>query len=181
MQNQASKMSPEQVFESYGENFKGNFNPHTRNIRTGKISAQKHHCKKCEAVPSKRCYLSFHLVFCLELIPESKAKDAPMVICGERFALCSPQGCYTHPFNHGCNEALKNLKVGKDNDDGEEEQLETVEEEPEEFVPMTPEEHRISMKMRRETRKVEAAASRAWKNKNKKKGPGGKTCSDSEA
>ncbi|KAF1973623.1 hypothetical protein BU23DRAFT_639328 [Bimuria novae-zelandiae CBS 107.79] len=106
-------MTPEDLLSQYGKHFEGNMNPHTRNIRTSKESQQKHHCTECRASPKKSCYLKFHLCYCLELVPESNKPGASMVICGERFGLFSPKGCYTHPYCHGGNEVFKNLKLGK--------------------------------------------------------------------
>ncbi|KAK3202037.1 hypothetical protein GRF29_164g1529037 [Pseudopithomyces chartarum] len=158
-------MTPDQLFASYGEGFKGNFNPHTRNVRSGKISSQKHHCKRCEAPPTKRCYINFHIAFCLHPVPVSKEKDAPTMICGERFAVNSPQGCYTHSYANGCNEGIKNMKLGKED--------KVVEEPaPAPVAPvvkkiLTKEQRRLSEKMQRESWKVEAASNRASKVKGK--------------
>ena len=166
-------MTPDQLFASYGEGFKGNFNPHTRNVRSGKISSQKHHCKRCEAPPTKRCYINFHIAFCLHPVPASKEKDAGTMICGERFAVNSPQGCFSHTYANGCNEAIKNMKLGKE--DAVEEEAAPVPEEPVVKRILTKEEKRLADKIQRENWKAGAAANRASKVfRNTKLGKAGK-------
>ncbi|KAF2864855.1 hypothetical protein BDV95DRAFT_613214 [Massariosphaeria phaeospora] len=94
----------------YGENYRGNFNPQTRNIAEAVICHRTHHCGECAAKPSKSCYEKLHFGYCLA---EQTRKDGSIGICGERFQVNSPGGCGTHPYNHGYNRAFKDALRGK--------------------------------------------------------------------
>lgn len=74
-----SEISDKEIFDKYGPNWKGFFNPLIRNIRTGAIFTHPHHCPKCKhGPPTRRCYKHFHLVYCLALVPDKGTKDAPL-------------------------------------------------------------------------------------------------------
>ena len=96
----------------YGPNFKGNFDPHMKNIREGTICEEKHHCLDCgKKPPTRKCYLpeKLHFAFC----QATKKIDGKKVICGLRFQVNSPGGCSKHPYNYGQNLIFKENLRGK--------------------------------------------------------------------
>jgi hypothetical protein len=101
------------LVEAYGENFRNNFNPFTRNIRKGTIMERKHHCTACgNKPPTKKCYDKdvLHYAFCLATVNV----DGKDMICGERFEVKSPGGCAKHEypdFNVIFKEALRGREL----------------------------------------------------------------------
>ncbi|ORY14216.1 hypothetical protein BCR34DRAFT_647127 [Clohesyomyces aquaticus] len=98
------------LVQFYGPNFKDDLHVHTRNIRSGARLSRTHHCPVCKKQPTKRCYQKLHFAFCLAPI-EINGRE---VICGERFEVDSPGGCFTHPYNWDYNLCFKEAIRGRE-------------------------------------------------------------------
>lgn len=104
------------LVDIHGPNFEGTvFNPHVKNIRTGKLMSKPHHCthenpRGHDLVRS--CILKGHQSYCLQWIDAGGRR----VRCGERLKVVS-NGCSTHSnsMNKSMNLLVKSLKEGKIN------------------------------------------------------------------
>ncbi|KAF2662401.1 hypothetical protein K491DRAFT_672937 [Lophiostoma macrostomum CBS 122681] len=91
----------------YGANFRDNFNALTRNIVSGKLLDKAHHCKDkdhaaCGAA-KRSCWTKLHVAFCQVDILDTNGNvmrdaDGRRIVCGEKFHVLSPAGCYQHPY-----------------------------------------------------------------------------------
>jgi hypothetical protein len=91
-----------QLYSTYGENDlynSGRFNPLTRNLTSGVILNQAHHCERCQGKMSRSCFESLHYAFCATWVT---TEDGVRERCGERFCLRS-QGCGKHSKVQGFN------------------------------------------------------------------------------
>ncbi|EAT81280.1 hypothetical protein HBH56_132030 [Parastagonospora nodorum] len=100
------------LYASYGENDlfnSGRFKALTRNLTTGALLSQTHHCERCEAKMKTACYENLHYGFCSEWATRNGKRER----CGERFAFRS-QGCGKHPRQKGYNAAFYKAAEGED-------------------------------------------------------------------
>jgi len=99
------------LYSSYGENDlfnSGRFKALTRNLTTGALLSQTHHCERCEAKMRISCYENLHYGFCSEWTSRNGERER----CGERFAFRS-QGCGKHPRHQGYNAAFYKAAEGE--------------------------------------------------------------------
>lgn len=100
------------LYASYGERDlfnSGRFKALTRNLTTGALLSQTHHCERCEAKMRISCYENLHYGFCSEWATRNGERER----CGERFAFRS-QGCGKHPRHMGYNAAFYKAAEGED-------------------------------------------------------------------
>ncbi|KAL5119741.1 hypothetical protein ACEQ8H_002347 [Pleosporales sp. CAS-2024a] len=103
-----------ELYASYGENDlfnSGKFKSLTRNLTTGAILTQSHHCERCESKMTQACYENLHYGFCSHWVTRNGDRER----CGERFAFRS-QGCGKHPRHQGYNSAFYRAADGEDVD-----------------------------------------------------------------
>jgi hypothetical protein len=89
--------------ELYGEQYGAGFKPNTRNIRTGALASNNHHCPECSNTTKRSCYENFHWSYCIVPLTDPKGKvlldaSGKPQICGERLTTKS-SGCCSHPYN----------------------------------------------------------------------------------
>ncbi|PSN71753.1 hypothetical protein BS50DRAFT_583394 [Corynespora cassiicola Philippines] len=89
-----------ELYKTYGEHDFFNspkFNHYTRNLRTGSVLAQNHHCKTCGSALQMECFLKGHYFYCAEWVTGPGGESYR---CGQRFSKHSG-GCGTHKRCHG--------------------------------------------------------------------------------
>lgn len=84
----------------------GKFDALTRNLRTGALLNNTHHCAYCASKMSQKCYDNVHYGFCVTWVScVNSSGQATRVMCGERLCMRS-DGCGKHPRVQGYNEPL---------------------------------------------------------------------------
>jgi hypothetical protein len=102
----------------YGPRFRDNFDVLMRNIVSGKLLDKAHHCidKDCNGKALKRsCWTKLHIAFCQADILDGEGnvmrdENGRRIVCGERFNILSPAGCFQHQYAGGHNLDFKALR-----------------------------------------------------------------------